>query len=67
MQMNYFFSSSIFITLLFFAMVGGLIIVPLVSLITPKLKKENVDKMFACYGEKVTVTKDMVLVEEENE
>ena len=49
------------------AMVGGLIIVPLVSLITPKLKKENVDKMFACYGEKVTVTKDMVLVEDENE
>ena len=47
------------------AMVGGLIIVPLVSLITPKLPAADVDKMFACYEEKVQVTKKMVLVEEE--
>ncbi len=31
------------------AMIGGLIIVPTVSLITPKLKKEKVDEMFSCY------------------
>lgn len=47
------------------AMVGGLVIVPLVSLITPKLPAADVDKMFACYEEKVQVTKKMVLVEED--
>ena len=31
------------------AMVGGLIIVPIVSLITPKMNKETVDNTFACY------------------
>ena len=49
------------------AMVGGLIIVPLVSLITPKLPAADVDQMFACYEEKVQVTKKMVLVEEDEE
>lgn len=38
-----------------FAMVGGLIIVPLVSLITPKSRPENVDEIFNCYGETKTV------------
>lgn len=38
-----------------FAMVGGLIIVPIVSLITPKLKKEDTDKMFSCYEKEVKV------------
>ena len=37
------------------AMIGGLIIVPLVSLITPKPDKRACDEMFACYGERVTV------------
>ena len=37
------------------AMLGSLIIVPLVSLITPKLNKEHVEKAFACYIETVTV------------
>ena len=46
------------------AMVGGLIIVPLISLITPKLEKSKVDEMFACYDEKVEVAKKMVLKEE---
>ncbi len=32
-----------------FTMLAGLIIVPVVSLITPKLKKEKVDEIFACY------------------
>ena len=38
-----------------FCMLAGLIIVPVVSLITPKIKKEKVESAFACYEEKVTV------------
>ena len=32
-----------------FAMLAGLIIVPVISLITPKLSKEKTDKVFECY------------------
>lgn len=39
------------------AMVSGLVVVPVVSLITPKPSKEKVDEIFACYNEKVTITK----------
>lgn len=39
------------------AMVAGLIIVPVVSLITPKMKKEKVDEIFTCLDETVTVHK----------
>ena len=39
------------------AMVAGLIIVPVVSLITPKMKKETVDSMFTCLDETVVVHK----------
>ena len=38
-----------------FAMVTGLIIVPILSLITPKMKNEEVDSIFACLEETVTV------------
>ena len=38
------------------AMLAGLIIVPVVSLITPKLKKEIVDDAFKCYEQKVLVS-----------
>ena len=38
-----------------FAMVTGLIIVPIVSLITPRMKNEEVDSIFACLEETVTV------------
>jgi SSS family solute:Na+ symporter len=38
-----------------FAMVGGLILVPVVSLITKKPDKADVDSMFSCYDRKVTV------------
>lgn len=38
-----------------FAMVGGLIIVPIVSLITQKTLPKNVDKMFECYDSTKTV------------
>ena len=33
-------------------MIAGLIIVPIVSLITPRMKKEEVDEIFSCYEEK---------------
>ena len=39
------------------AMIAGLIIVPIVSLITPKMKKETVDELFTCYEEEVVLTK----------
>ena len=37
------------------AMLGGLVLVPVVSLFTPKQKKENVEAMFECYQKDVTV------------
>ena len=37
------------------AMIAGLVIVPVVSLITPKLKREKIDELFSCYDEPVTV------------
>lgn len=39
------------------AMIAGLLIVPLISLITPKLKKSEIEDVFICYDEKVTITK----------
>jgi len=44
-------------------MLAGLVIVPLVSLITPKLAKEKVDGIFSCYDETVTVEKRYSLPE----
>ena len=43
------------------AMVGGLIIVPLVSLLTPKFENNVVDEMFECFDEKVEVAKKEAL------
>ncbi len=37
------------------AMLGGLIIVPVVSLFTPKIKKDTVEQMFSCYDVEVSV------------
>lgn len=45
------------------AMVASLIVVPIVSLITPKMKKETVDEIFTCYDQKVTVTEKTSLGE----
>ncbi|MBM6853116.1 sodium/solute symporter [Mediterraneibacter glycyrrhizinilyticus] len=39
------------------AMVAGLIVVPVVSLLTPKADRKQVDEIFACYDEKVTITR----------
>ena len=38
-----------------FTMVCSLIIVPVVSLITPKLKKADTDRIFSCYDKRVVV------------
>ncbi len=38
-----------------FAMVGGLILVPVVSLLTPKSRPTNVEEVFACYNDTKTV------------
>lgn len=46
------------------AMVGGLVIVPLVSLVTPKLKTRDVEQMFDCYNEKVNVPRKLALADE---
>ncbi|MBQ6695549.1 MAG: sodium/solute symporter [Lachnospiraceae bacterium] len=45
------------------AMVAGLIVVPVVSLITPKMKKETVDDIFECLEEKVLVSKKQSIEE----
>ncbi len=37
------------------AMLGGLVIVPVVSLVTPKPDKEKTDEMFACYDVEISV------------
>ena len=39
-----------------FTMVCSLIIVPVVSLITPKMKKADIDRIFSCYDKRVTVS-----------
>lgn len=48
------------------AMLAGLVIVPIVSIATPKLKKEKVEEIFICYEEMVTVEQKLVLTEEED-
>lgn len=39
-----------------FAMLVGLALVPLVSILTPKFSKTHTDRMFACYEEQVVVS-----------
>lgn len=39
------------------AMLAGLAIVPAVSLITPRIPEKQVEEIFTCYDEKVTITK----------
>ncbi len=39
------------------AMVAGMIVVPIVSLVTPKMDTSHVDKVFECLEEKVVVSK----------
>ena len=49
------------------AMVGGLILVPLVSILTPKMKEEKLTDIFSCYNEEVHVKKLTSLQEEEEQ
>ena len=44
-----------------FCMIAGLIIVPVVSLVTAKPEKRLVDDAFSCYDERVTVRKSQTL------
>ena len=46
------------------AMVGGLILVPVVSLFTKKQEKKVIDDLFACYEEKVMTTRKEALEDE---
>lgn len=43
------------------AMVAGLIVVPVVSLLTPKLDKRKTDEIFSCYEEEVVSSKKRAL------
>ena len=45
------------------AMVGGLVLVPVISLFTKKQDGEELRKIFACYDEMVTITKKSSLQE----
>lgn len=49
------------------AMVAGLVVVPLVSLISKKLTKEEISKIFSCYDEEVVVHKKISLKEKETD
>jgi SSS family solute:Na+ symporter len=48
-----------------FCMIAGLILVPLVSLVTPKPDAKLVEETFACYNEKVVVLQSSQLGEKE--
>ena len=43
------------------AMIAGLIVVPVVSLLTPKMEKKDVDEIFSCLEEQVTVDQKVAL------
>lgn len=47
------------------AMIAGLVVVPVVSLLSPKPDQKAVDEIFTCFNEKVTVERKMALPEEE--
>jgi len=57
--LSYLFASSVRSGVI--AMVGGLIIVPAVSLVTRRQPIQEVNKVFACYEEKVSVAKKEAL------
>ncbi|MBQ6557819.1 MAG: sodium:solute symporter, partial [Clostridia bacterium] len=46
-----------------FCMIAGLILVPVVSLVTPKPDKNIVEGSFACYNEKVLVSQKEALAD----
>ena len=46
-----------------FCMIAGLILVPLISLVTPQPDRVTVDNAFACYDEKVLVRQSRQLAD----
>ena len=48
-----------------FCMLAGLVIVPLVSLVTPRPDKDAVDAVFACYNRKVSVPVTQAIAEDQ--
>ena len=49
------------------AMLAGLVIVPVVSLITPKMDEKEVESVFECYNERHMVEQRYALPEEEEQ
>lgn len=47
------------------AMIAGLVVVPVVSLLTPKMDSRRTEEIFSCLDEKVTVEQRMVLPKED--
>ena len=48
------------------AMVAGLVVVPLVSLVTPKMPRDVLEKVFSCYDSLVEATSKKVLPEDKS-
>lgn len=48
------------------AMAAGLIVVPLVSLVTPRMKKERLQEIFSCYQEETVLHKKLVVGSEKD-
>lgn len=48
------------------AMVAGLIVVPVVSLLTPRMKKERLTEIFSCYQEEKVLHKKLVVGSEKD-
>ena len=46
------------------AMVIGFIVVPVISICTPKIKKEKISEVFSCYNDQVVATSKKVLPDE---
>ena len=47
-------------------MIAGLVVVPFVSIATPKPEAKTVEQIFACYEETVTITKKRSLKPKDN-
>ena len=50
-----------------FAMLAGIVVVPIVSLVTPSPDKKRVEKIFACYDEPVSVQRKVALPEQDKD
>ena len=49
------------------AMLAGLVVVPAVSVLTPRMPRVQLDKIFACYDEEVVVSKRLALASDEQD